>query len=308
MKYLKTLELINLVASAGSIRKAAEEAFITPSALHRRIQGFEYEVGCEIFERIPSGVRLNSAGELVINYFRQQRSESERLKSNIAALANLRTGKINIACSQALTSFFLPHEIFEFRRTYPGVSFNVVALDHFEAEKALADFSVDLALIFELYPSSEIEVIMSVSQPLCAVMSVDHPLASNKKVRLWQCAEYPLALPASSFRTYGLLKKAAVQKSIPLEPKLVSNSFEFLINYVSIEKSITFQIPLGIPRGDFGKKVISIPVSEKDIDIGILYLAQKRGRSLPAPAAKFSNQLVESLTRDFDVLLADKFK
>ncbi len=302
MKHLKTIELISIVASAGSIRKAAEESFITPSALHRRIQAFELELGCEIFERIATGVRLNSAGELVINYFRQQLSESERLKSNVAALKGLRTGRINVACSQALTSFFLPYEISKFRKRYPGVSFNVLALDHIEAEKALSDFTVDIALIFEIYPSSEIEVILGAEQTICAVMASDHPLAQNSSIRLSQCLDFPLALPSDSFRTLSLLKKAAMRKSIALEPNIESNSFEFLINYVANEKSITFQIPLGIPKRIYEKRVISIPVSERDVDHGALYLVQKKGRTLPVPAAKFVNQLAETLTRNFDIL------
>ena len=306
MKHLRTIELINIVASVGSIRKAAEEAFITPSALHRRIQAFELELGCEIFERISTGVRLNSAGELVINYFRQQLSESERLKSNVAALTGLRTGQINVACSQALTSFFLPYEISKFRKLFPGVSFNVLALDHVEAEKALSDFTVDIALIFEIYPSSEIEVILGAEQTICAVMASDHPLAANDRIRLWQCLDFPLALPFNSFRTLSLLKKAAIKKSITLEPDIESNSFEFLINYVANEKSITFQIPLGIPKKIYDKRIISIPVSERDVAPGALYLVQKKGRTLPVPAAKFANQLVETLTRDFDILQSIK--
>ena len=78
-----------------------------------------------------------------------------------------------------------------------------------------------------------------------------------------------------------------------------------MINYVANEKTVTFQIPLGIPKKTSNKSVVSIPVSEKDVDIGAVYLVQKKGRTLPVPAATFANQLAETLTRDFDVVYAN---
>ena len=66
MKHLKTLQCIGDIARSGSIRKSAERLAITPSALTRKIQEFEQELGTTIFERLPQGMRLNPAGELVL--------------------------------------------------------------------------------------------------------------------------------------------------------------------------------------------------------------------------------------------------
>ena len=64
MRHLYTFRLIEAVARAGSMRRAAEDMAITASALNRRIRRFEAEFGAELFERLPGGVRLNAAGEL----------------------------------------------------------------------------------------------------------------------------------------------------------------------------------------------------------------------------------------------------
>ena len=71
MRHLQTLRLIEDVARVGSIRKAAEDLNITSSALNRRIQRFEEEFGSQIFERLPRGVRLNPAGELLMQHIRR---------------------------------------------------------------------------------------------------------------------------------------------------------------------------------------------------------------------------------------------
>ena len=99
MRHLQTLRLIQDVARAGSIRKAAEDQNITSSALNRRIQAFEAEFGAQIFERLPRGVRLNPAGELLMQHIRSQISDLERIRGQVADLSGARRGHVSIACS-----------------------------------------------------------------------------------------------------------------------------------------------------------------------------------------------------------------
>lgn len=61
---------------------------------------------------------------------------------------------------------------------------------------------------------------------------------------------------------------------------------------------VTFQIPIGLPRGDEGPTV-SRPVDARDIPPGQLFLAQLRGRALPVAAANFARQLERSLQDAF---------
>ena len=102
MKHLQTFHLIEAVSRAGSIRKAAEDMNISASALNRRIQRFESEFGSQIFERLSRGVRLNPAGELVLQHIRSQISDLIRVQNQVADLSGERRGHISIACSQAL--------------------------------------------------------------------------------------------------------------------------------------------------------------------------------------------------------------
>ena len=102
MKHLLPLTYIDAVTKAGSIRKAAETLAITSTALNRRILAMEEELGVPIFERLPRGVRLTTAGEILIHHIREQLTDMERVKSQIADLTGERRGHVSIACSQAL--------------------------------------------------------------------------------------------------------------------------------------------------------------------------------------------------------------
>ena len=117
---------VDAVAKSGSIRKAAEILAIDSTALNRRILAIERELGFDIFERIPRGVRLTTAGEILVHHIRTQSSDFERVKSQIADLSGERRGHVSIACSQALLPYFLPEQISTYRNEHPGVEFSVL--------------------------------------------------------------------------------------------------------------------------------------------------------------------------------------
>lgn len=299
MRHLTTFKLIDTVARSRSIRQAAEDVSITPSALHRRIQAFEEEIGETIFERLSNGVRLNAAGELVIHHIRQQLAETERLKSRLGDLSGVRRGHVSIACSQALTHYFLPDEIAKYRRSFPMVTFDVVVRDHLAAENALVDYEVDLALVFASHQRPEFEVSLVVHQDLRAVMSVNHPLAKQEIVGLRECLQYPIVLPTKSFGGRLLLEEAIARTSLVLEPAIESNSFDFLKKYVLKEQAITFQIPIGLPLDGAENELLSKEIRPTDINDGFLYFGQKRGRTLPVASARFADQIAQTLAKKF---------
>ena len=142
------MRYVDEVARAGSIRKAADQLNVTASAVNRRIMDLEEELGAQLFERRPRGVRLTAAGEVFVHYLREQSDDVDRMKSQIEDLRGLRRGTVRIACSQALALDFLPRQIADFRKRHPFVAFDVKVLDHEQAMAALAAYEVDLVLVF----------------------------------------------------------------------------------------------------------------------------------------------------------------
>lgn len=293
MKHLQTLRLIQDVSRAGSIRKAAEDLNITSSALNRRIQAFEAEFGAQIFERLPRGVRLNPAGELLMHHIRSQIGDLDRVRSQVADLAGARRGHVTIACSQAVNPIFLPEEIARYRADHPAVTFSVRVRDRAAAERELSSFSSDLALVFEPVYLADFEVIKAVPQPVCAVMAADHPLASRQNLRLHDCLDVPHVVPTEDYGVRHLLELATRGRSRRLSPVIEADSFEMMRQYVLYERVVSFQIPIGLPNANAPLAVRPLP--ERDIRPGLLLLGQMRGRTLPVASAKFALQLASVL-------------
>ena len=56
--YNPQLETFIRVADAGSFNKAAEESFITPTAVIKQINLLEDSLGCKLFDRTYRGLHL----------------------------------------------------------------------------------------------------------------------------------------------------------------------------------------------------------------------------------------------------------
>ncbi|SFH65984.1 LysR family transcriptional regulator [Albimonas pacifica] len=299
MKHLTTFRLIDEVARLGSIRRAAEAMAITASAVQRRLIAFEEELGEPIFERLPHGVRLNAAGELAIHHVRQQLAETDRLRSRLADLTGVRRGHVSVACSQALTPYFLPEEIGRYSALYPAVRFEVMVQEHGAASGALEAYLVDLALVFDAAGPPPFEILIAVPQPIRAMMAADHPLAGRGELRLRECLEYPLALPTRAFGGRMLIERSLAARGFSATPELESNSFEYLKAHVARSRTIAFQIDVGAPRAGAGEGVTSVPVAARDVHAGSLYFGQLKGRTLSVAAARFADQVTRRLEERF---------
>jgi len=296
MKQLIDFHYFQAITKAGSIRKAAEALAITSTALNRRMLAMEEELGEKLFERQANGVCLSAAGELFLHHVQKQTADLERVKSQISDLSGVRRGHINIACSQALLTSFLPKQISTFRRKHPEITFSLFNRDRKVAESALLDNSVDLAMVFEPVFLNELQVLVCKEQQLFAIMPIGHPLSEKKEVKLSECADYPLALPTSDYGVRKILDFKANRALLDMQPAVESDSFEFLRNLVLNEGCITFQIKIGLPKIMKELGLIARPLSKTDIPVGSLYLIQKKNRTLPSAAARFCEQLIQTLS------------
>lgn len=295
MRHLTLLQHVVEVARSGSIRKAADRLNITSSALNRRVQDLEEEIGTPLFERRARGVRLTTAGEMFVSTAQHHLSEMELFRSQIEELRGLRRGVVRVACSQALAQDFLATQIAAFQHDRPKVAFDLKVTDHETALAALRAYDVDLALVFHAVASAGITVLARMPQRLAAIMRADHPLASQRTVRLAECAAYPVAMPDRTLGSRQLIDQVASRQELRLQIIAESSSFEMLRGLVAHCNVLSFQIEIGAPNKDITAEIVARPVDDRDLPEADLSLCQLRGRSLPMAAALFAERLIATM-------------
>ena len=293
MNHLRFLNYVDEVARVGSIRQAADRLHIAPSAVNRRILDLEEELGTPLFERLPRGVRLTTAGELFVAYIRSRAAQLEQVRSEIEDLQGLRRGNVRLVASQALAPVFLPRMVADFRASHPLVDVQVHFGDHLQALKSLRNFETDLALVFNLAPDADIARIAEIEQKLVATMHRTHPLAQRSDLRLRDCVDYPLVLPVRDIGGRQLLDQFLALNAIKLRPVVESNNFEFIRGYLRYEQAISFQIAVGaVIEGD---DLVARDITDRGFPRGQLVLASLRSRQLPVISHAFAADLMAAL-------------
>ncbi len=281
---------VDAVAHHGSIRKAAEALHVASSAVNRRILDLEDEIGFHLFERLPRGVRATAAGELFLVYVRRSLKELRQLEVQIDGLRGLARGHVRVAVAESVTTRMLPDAIADYQSRHPGVAFSVTVDGPERLHEFLTKDAVDLIFTHAPIRDRSIEVLASAAQPLCALVSPEHPLATREGLRLHDCVAYPIAMPDETLAARAFLDAALRRASITLEPALVSNSVEATKTFARTRKGVCFSFHIGQKPDVSG--MIAIPLLDPLLGDIRLELASRRGRVLPVAAASFAEEVV----------------
>jgi DNA-binding transcriptional LysR family regulator len=277
------------VARHGSIRKAADALHMASSALNRRILDLEQEVGMALFERLPRGVRLTAAGELLLAYVRRSLKDLRQVESDIEQLRGKLRGVVRIAVAESVTPSLLPDAISSYQKTHPGVAFQVIVDGPEALQDALIADGADLILTHEVPQSSSVSVLAVARHRLCALVSPEHPLTKLDSVSLFDCMSFPLAVPDHSLAARALLDLAMEDAGLPLNPALESDSIEMLRAFARLGEAVCFSFRLDAREPAHG--LVALPLADARCADAGLYLAARKGRVLPVAAASFAEEL-----------------
>lgn len=295
MRYILPLKYIDAVSKTKSIRAAAENLAITPSALNRRILSIEQELGVAIFERSAQGVRLNSAGEIFILHARTQITDLEKVRSRIADLKGLRSGHVKIAATNEVCEFLLPKEIYNYRMQFPEVTFEVSVMSAANAANALLEHSVDVIFTYSTSLLTEFHTLINIPQRLHCLLSTKNPLAKRKTLGLMECLQQKLHLQPRGNNIREILEIATKNKGLSISPSIESDSMDILKYSVKKEDGILFTIPVAIESKIDTPDLIAVPIDNKDLPIGSIQVSQLRLRTLPVATAKFVEELRKTI-------------
>ncbi len=166
------------VAATLHFGRAAIALHITQSALTQRIQALERELGVQLLNRGPSGVRLTAAGEVLLPYARtlvQTVSLAERdLADNAAGLGgHLRLGYL--AHGDLVAQVKIANE---FRREYPRITVETSSASSQDNLERVANGELEAAFATSpIQPRSGVMEKVILVDPLVVVLPKSHRLA-----------------------------------------------------------------------------------------------------------------------------------
>ena len=191
MMYNPQLETFLRVADAGSFNKAAEESFITPTAVIKQINLLEASLDVQLFERTHRGIVLTKAGKSLYQDAKYviQYSKEAVIRAQNAMQEN--TDVIRIGTSPMTPVQFLMQLWPKIQENCPGMKFQIVPFENTpeNARNILGNLGQNIDVVGGIFDETMLRLrgcagLELFYTPLCCAVSVYHPLEEKNILRM----------------------------------------------------------------------------------------------------------------------------
>lgn len=276
---LSTLHMFVRICEWGSVSKAAQELYVSQSALSRRIAALEEEIGVKLLERHSQGVVVTQVGKLFYEDAKKLVAASDILNEKVAQFKNGLTGKLMIGSHSHGMLLPLLEASQLMWENYPSIEVELLHLTHTQITSLYLNDSVDLVYGFRAdLPHDQNSVIQTVlkNTPVALVANT-HRLASRECVSVTELFDEKIATAerggfAQEFVFNMLEPKGFSYKNTRITSTPAERYFQ-IANGQCISISGKYSEDLGV----FRKYIKQIPIFDLELDISdicIIYREQ----------------------------------
>jgi DNA-binding transcriptional LysR family regulator len=177
------------LAVAGHLHfgKAAEDLFISQSAVSASIAKLETQLRVPLFHRIGRRVQLTDAGRFLQREGQRLMDQAQRLELDLEDFNGLQRGSLHLGASFTVGNYWLPNHLARFRERFPAIQLHC---DLGNAETILEGTNAgrfDLGFLTGRPPAGAATVVGE--ECLTLVVGRDHPWFGNPPRKLHQLLE-----------------------------------------------------------------------------------------------------------------------
>ena len=116
------------VAKCGSLKRAAEELYISQPAVSQSIKQLENQLGVSLFKRTHRGMELSeNGGKLIFKEVERALELFNEAENRIEQTKQDATGTIRIGASDTIFEYFLADKIVDYHGKFPAVKIELMA-------------------------------------------------------------------------------------------------------------------------------------------------------------------------------------
>ena len=294
MVKLELYRVFREVAEAGNISLAAENLYLSQSAVSQSVKQLEQQLGTRLFLRSPRGVTLTEDGRLLFEYVRSAMGLLETGEDKLQQSRTLQAGTLVIGASDTVTSQFLLQHLDAFHRRYPNIHIRIISGRSYKVLGLLRAGRVDIAFASAPGDADDLEHIPCFETHSCFVVAPDYPCDFTRAYTTEEIAAFPLILleKKASSRTY--LEKYFLQSGVRLTPEIELGARSLLVDLAKIGfgvAGVTREFVQGeLAAGEIRELSTAFSIPPRTVDLCML-----RNVSPSAATERFARDVLEKL-------------
>lgn len=251
------------VAQELNFRRSASRLAVDQSALSRRIQKLEAELGYPLLERTTREVILTPAGQTFYLSSVRLLADFAQSVSDARSVAMGQTGRVRVGYMAFAATKLMPRAVAGFELQHPDIALELRYMRTQGQKIALINDEIDVGFMIGPYDNSECHSVLLASERFYVVTRKGHPLLQKAHVVPDDIRELDLILgDISEWGEYRhRLDVLFSQSGISLCPKLEASTTLALIGLVAAGLGITIYPESLI--GFLGSSVDVRPIAEE---------------------------------------------
>lgn len=194
---LKQLKYFQSVVRFGSVSAAAEENFISQSAISQQVQSLERELGFALLVRKNRSFSLTPAGEYFYRKSLLLTADCDRMCAKAAKIAKGKAANLKIGYLRTYAGGEFHRALAAFSARYPDVSVSVEYGSHGELCDTLSEDRVEITLNDQRRLFSDAyENLILAARPALIEVSAHSPIAQMEAVAPAELKNFPCILIA----------------------------------------------------------------------------------------------------------------
>lgn len=267
------------VAQHRSFSKAAEELFISQSAVSQSIKHLEQSLNLALLIRTTKQVSLTRDGEMLYTHLDQAFGIIQSAEGKLSLRQDQFNGQLVFAATDTLCRYFLLHKIQESTKKYPNIKFKIMNGTSIECMNLLKKAVVDFALI-NIPENLDLHLQIAKKYSFHDVFIAAEDYDIPDRLSLKEIASHPLLTLDSKSVTRAFLEEQFLRHKVQIQPEIELQNMDLLIDMAELGLGLSFVPDLYVKNRKV--KVIQTKESIPSRDFGII-----SAKNLPlAPAAE----------------------
>ena len=223
---LNHLAVFHAVAGELSISRAAERLMVSQPAVSKQLAQLERSLKAQLVDRLPRGVRLTASGELLAGYARRIFAQVEEAEHAMGELAGGRRGRLAVAATPTIGTYWLPSLLVKYRRTHPGVEMRMEVHPTTTITRLLLDGAVDVGLAESAAEGEGINSSVFMKDRMTAIAPPKHPLAKRASISAEELCREPFVVRELGSGSKSLVERALLERRLKVKPVMSLGSTE----------------------------------------------------------------------------------
>lgn len=254
-------------AVAMSYTKAANNLFISQSAVSQTIKQLEEQLQTQLFYKSGRQIRLTREGETLLSYIAPAVKLIAKGEDALRSQNTLKGGSIKLGASDTLSRFLLVPFLKHFHESYPEVMLTINNRPSPISSELVQKGEIDFAIVnYEAsIETQRLEVIPLIEAPNVFVATPEflakHQLTSEK-ISLKKLSKCPLITLEAKSTTRRLLNSFLAEKHIKWQAEFEGGSVDLLLEMASIGVGVAFVPEMALDRF-YGGTLVKVPLSDR---------------------------------------------